>query len=92
VVKFPELVPHEYLELKVDPLTKQNVPVTKVWARGLERAGLLNLFDIPHFGHNNKVNACVKLLLSCMHGGYMWMDRPISIDMDLIARIIGLPT
>jgi hypothetical protein len=36
VAKFPELVPHEYLELKVDPLTKKSIPVTKVWARGLE--------------------------------------------------------
>jgi hypothetical protein len=27
-----------------------------------------------------------------MHGGYMWLDRPISIDTDLITRITGLPT
>jgi hypothetical protein len=40
----------------------------------------------------HEVNACVKFLLYCVHGGYMWLDRPISIDTDLIARITGLPT
>jgi hypothetical protein len=34
--KFPELVPHHYLELKVDPTTNQSIHVPQVWARGLE--------------------------------------------------------
>jgi hypothetical protein len=69
VVKFPELVPHEYLELQIDPLTQQSVLVVQCWARGLECAGLLNLFDIPHFDHSNEVNSCVKILLYCVTWG-----------------------
>jgi hypothetical protein len=80
------------LELRIDPTMNQSIHVPKVWARGLERAGILNLFDIPHFGRSNEVNACVKFLLTCVHGGYLWLDRPISIDTDLIARITGLPS
>jgi hypothetical protein len=57
VAKFPELAPHEYLELKVDPLKQQSIPVTKVWSIGLEQACLLNLFDIPRFRCINEVNA-----------------------------------
>jgi hypothetical protein len=38
------------------------------------------------------VNACVKMLLTCVHGSYLWLDRPISIDTYLIARITGLPS
>jgi hypothetical protein len=36
------------------------------------------------------VNACVKLLLSCYHGGYLWLDRCITVDPTLIHRITGL--
>jgi hypothetical protein len=51
VVNFPELVPHEYLELKVDPLTQQSVLVTKVWAREMERAFLGGpWFSCPFMG------------------------------------------
>jgi hypothetical protein len=69
VENFPELMPHEYLELQIDPQTQQNIQKVKVWARGLERASLLNLFDIPHFGGNNEINAWHNLLISCIHGG-----------------------
>jgi hypothetical protein len=31
------------------------------------------------------VNACVNMLLTCVHGGYLWLDMPISINTDLIA-------
>jgi hypothetical protein len=32
----------------------------------------------------------MKVLLSCVNEGYLWLDRPISIDADLIVCIIGL--
>jgi hypothetical protein len=56
-MKFSELAPHHYLELKVDLETNQSIHVPQVWAKGLERVGLLNLFDIPHLRWRNKVNA-----------------------------------
>jgi hypothetical protein len=38
------------------------------------------------------VNNYVKKLLVLVHGGSLLMDRPLSINFDLIAAIIGLPT
>jgi hypothetical protein len=38
------------------------------------------------------VNACVDMLLNCVHGSYLWMDMPISIDTNLIALITCLPS
>jgi hypothetical protein len=32
-----------------------------------------------------EINICVKLLLSCIHGGFLWLDREVSIDTHLIA-------
>jgi hypothetical protein len=32
----------------------------------------------------------VKVLLSCMHGGNLWLDRRVNITIDLIHRIKGL--
>jgi len=64
----------------------------KVWDRGLQKVGLLNLFDILHFGQIQEINVCVKMMLSCVHGEYSWIDRPISIDIYLIVCITYLPS
>jgi hypothetical protein len=45
---------------------------------------------ILHFGRHQEVNACVKLLLASYHGGYMWVNRRITVDLVLINRITGL--
>jgi hypothetical protein len=45
---------------------------------------------IPHFRSHQEVNACVKLLISCYHGIYLWRDRGITVDPMLIHRIAGL--
>jgi hypothetical protein len=39
---------------------------------------------------SQEVNACVKILLSCYHGGYLWLDQCITFDPTLIHRITGL--
>jgi hypothetical protein len=36
-------------------------------------------------------NACVKQLLARVHEGILWMDRPMPINVNFIATIIGLP-
>jgi hypothetical protein len=58
--------------------------------------------DEPHAVHPAKRNenitlwkapgsqCCVKLLLSCYHGSYLWLDHHITIDLTLIHRITGL--
>jgi hypothetical protein len=52
----------------------------------------MKLLEIPHFRRGRDVNKCVKQLLALLHGGIMCIDMPVSIDVDLIANIIGLPT
>jgi hypothetical protein len=64
----------------------------KVWETRLHKASILNLFNIPHFGRSNEVNAYIKMLPSCVHGGYLWLNRLVSIDTDFIVCIIGLPS
>jgi hypothetical protein len=56
----------------------------------LAQSTLLNVMKIPHFGQHQEVNACVKLLLSCYHGNYLWLYHRITVDPTLFHRIIGL--
>jgi hypothetical protein len=56
----------------------------------LTQSILLNVMKIPHFGRHQEVNACVKLLLSYYHGGYLWLNHCITMDPTLINRIIGM--
>jgi hypothetical protein len=68
--------------MKIDAKTYFPIVEPKLWARGLERA---DLFDIPHFGRSQEINACVNMLLTCVDDDYLWLDRPISIETYLIA-------
>jgi hypothetical protein len=58
----------------------------------LEKTKYYEPFDIPHFGTSTEINFFVKILLSFVHGGFLWLDRQISIDTDLITCIIGFPS
>ena len=62
------------------------------WARGLENSGILSPMHMPHFGRMAEVDTCVKQLLVYFHGGCLWLDRRISVVVDLIIAIVGLPT
>jgi hypothetical protein len=62
---------------------------TQEWATGLQRIGILNRLETPHFGRSAKINACVKLLLSFLHGGFLLLGRLMSIDTQLIMQITG---
>jgi hypothetical protein len=46
--------------------------------------------NIPHFDRHQEVNACVKILMSFYHGGYVWIDRHMTMDLALIHLITGL--
>ena len=65
--------------------------ISKPWTSVLEKFGLLELINMPHFGHLNEAHACVKKLLACFHGGMIWMTMSIPITVELIASITGLP-
>jgi hypothetical protein len=58
----------------------------------LVNTGILNLLEIPHFGRGNDFKNYVKQLLVVLHGGFLWMGRPMPIDVELIYFIIGLPS
>ena len=45
---------------------------------------------IPHFGRSLEVNVVVKLLLSCVHDRYLWLQSKIDLNIDVIHRITGL--
>jgi hypothetical protein len=81
------LTPYKYFTRTKD---KNSKLIPQSWTMNLTQSTLLNVMKIPHFGKNQEVNACVKLLFSCYHGGYLWIDRCITFDLMLIHRITGL--
>jgi hypothetical protein len=78
-MKFPDLTLRHYLEIKIDAKTYLPIAKLQVWDRGLEQVGLLNLFDIPHFGRIQEINICVNMVLRCVHDDYLWLGKIISI-------------
>jgi hypothetical protein len=84
---FSMLAPHKYLTRTKG---KNSNIVPQPWTHNLAQSTLLNVMKIPHFGRHQEVNACVKLLLSYYHGGYLWLNCHITVDLMLINRITGL--
>jgi hypothetical protein len=81
------LAPHKYL---TQTKGKNSKIVTQSWTKNLAQSTLLNVMNIPHFERHQEVNACIKLLLSCYHGRYLWLNYRITVDPTLINWIIGL--
>jgi hypothetical protein len=81
------LTPHRYLMKTIE---KKSCIVSQPWIKELVQSTILNVMKIPHFSRHQEVNACVKLLLSCYHGGYLWLNRRVTVDPTLIHLIIGL--
>jgi hypothetical protein len=50
------------------------------------------LLDLPYFGRVQYATTCVKPLLAVTHGGDIWLDKLISINVDLIMSITGFPS
>ena len=61
------------------------------WERGLDKYGFLELIKLLYFGKPTKENACVRLLFAFFHGGYLWLDEPITIMVELILAITRIP-
>ena len=76
--------------LATPPMPQLIVPME--WDRGMDQVILVNLLDMPHFGRSKEVNTYVRQLLVCFHGGFMWIDKPYSINVELIALITGFPS
>jgi hypothetical protein len=78
------LTPHKYLTRTKG---KNSDIVPQSWIMNLTQSTLLNVMKIPHFRRHQQVNACVKMLLSCYHGRYLWLNHRITVDPMLINRI-----
>jgi hypothetical protein len=89
-IKFPLFQVNWYMAMIVNPAIKVEALTTQDWIASLQPSGLLNLLQILHFGQSNEINAVIKVLLSCVHGGHLWLDRRADITIDLIHQIIGL--
>ena len=75
--KFQELDPQVYLEIKGIIVTGVLIIEQKQWIIGLYNTRIMDLLDIPHFGHDKDVKNYVKQLLELVHGGILWLYRPI---------------
>jgi hypothetical protein len=62
------------------------------WAVGLEKTWILGLLELPHFGRGQCANSCVKQLMEITHGRDIWLENLVSIYVELIAHITGLPS
>jgi hypothetical protein len=81
------LSPHKYLT-KTKGKNSKFIPQS--WTMNLAQSTLLNVMKILHFERHQEVNACVKLLLSFYHGGYLWLNHCLTVDLTLINQITRL--
>jgi hypothetical protein len=90
--KFPEFTKKVYLQTVGLDAFGEPVNQPLQWATGLEKMGILGLLELPHFGRGQYASSCVKQLMVVTHGGDIWLDKLISIDVELIVHITGLPS
>ena len=85
--RYGMLAPHKYLtktkgnKLKIIP---------KMLTMDIARSTVLNMMKIPHFRRHQKVNTRIKIPMPCFHGGYLWLDKHITVNPALIHRITRL--
>jgi hypothetical protein len=89
--KFPELAQRVFMQTITVNQLGEMISQPHQWAVGLDRTRILGLLKLPHFGRGQYATTCVKQLLAVMHGGDIWLDKPIPITVELIAQITGLP-
>jgi hypothetical protein len=72
--------------------TLKGIPIMEPKKRiaKLYNYGIMNLLEIPHFNIGKDTNSCVKQIFACVHGGFLWMDRHVPINVNLIAKLTGL--
>src|SRR5713226_1225746 len=88
--KFPQFAPGTYLHSVRYQETSATLLEVKQWAAGLDKAGLLKMLDVPHFGCSTQVSMVVKQLLALVHDGYLWIgNQKIGINGELIHQITG---
>ena len=61
------------------------------WERRLDKSILFLIIHMPYFGFIEEFNVRIKQFMVCFHGGYLWIDHKILVDIKLIVSIIGIP-
>jgi hypothetical protein len=90
--KFLELAKRVFLQTTDTNRVGEPIEQPLQWENGLQKTRILGLLDLPHFGRGQHATTCVKQLLAVTHGGDIWLVKLVSIDVELIASIIGLPS
>lgn len=73
------------------PQLAENKLFLQKWLPAMEKVGLLNLRWIPHY-HCMAITIFVICQLLCLvHDGYLWLEEPIPIMVDLVHHITHLP-
>jgi uncharacterized membrane protein len=75
---------------EIGPLGKPILELVQ-WIMGLYNLRIMNLLEIPHFWNGKNVGLCVKQIVAHVHGGILWMDRMVHIEVELIGKLTGLP-
>jgi hypothetical protein len=90
--KYPKLASRVFMQNIVVNQLGEMISQPHQWAVGLDRTSILGLLKLPHFGRGQYATTCIKQLLAVMHGGDIWLDRPVPITVELITQITGLPS
>ena len=85
--KFPQFQVDRYMCRRIVPITNIKTIAPQEWIEKLALPGLLNLLHISHFARNRELNAVVKVLLSYVHDGYLWLDHKIDLNVDVSSRL-----
>ena len=82
--KAKELERNRFMVIMPSVLLNADVVSAMEWEHGLGQSGILNLLLMPHFSRTTPVKMYVKQLLVCFHGGYLWLDKPYEVTVDLV--------
>lgn len=88
--KYPQFQADQYMCIQPNLITQIENIVPQEWIEKLAPSGFLKLLRIPHFDRSPEVNGVLKLLLSCIHDGYLWLEVKIDLNIDVIHRFTGL--
>jgi hypothetical protein len=89
---FPEFSNKVYLQIVGIGTFDESINQPVQWASGLAKNKILGLLEFPHFGRGQYANNYIKKLMEVTHGGSLWLEQIISIDIELIAYTTGLPS
>jgi hypothetical protein len=90
--KFPKFSKKVYLDTMGIGHFGEPITQPKQWEARLANTKILGLLEILHFGSGRDVNNCIKKLMAVTHEGYLWVEDLVSIDIEIITYITGLPS